>query len=77
MNAKNARELAIQSARIEIESIELQIIHESEQSITHIVLKAISEAAIAYFKDNGYKMDTKEINISQERTVTGITRIEW
>ena len=77
MKATEMKKLSIESAREEIHEIERKIKEAAKQSEKHIVLKKISEGAIAYFKENGFDIEISTVNIAHERVVVSRVLLSW
>ena len=58
MKANEAREVAKTAMQPEIDFINLEIEKEAKKGKTSTILGEISAGAIAYFKDNGYEIQT-------------------
>lgn len=77
MKATEMKNLSIESARGEIHEIEREIKDAAKQSQCHIVLKKISEGAIAYFQENGFDLEICKVEIPYGRTITSKVLLCW
>ena len=77
MKATEMKKLSIESAREEIHEIEREIKDTAKQSQCHIVLKKISEGAIAYFKENEFDLEVCKVDIPYGRTIASKVLLYW